>query len=111
LRGRTINRRITAFRIRYHGHILRRSTRGLLHRAMRYTVWKRRRGRPVITWKDSLTSDRQQYDYSSAEWEEAASDKLLIKRMTEELFDPDLPEEFDSIVEDAISDIDDIIEI
>lgn len=41
LRGRTVNRRISAYRLRYHGHILRRSTRSHLYRAMIMTVDKR----------------------------------------------------------------------
>lgn len=55
-------------------------------------------GRPAFTWNDSLIQDRAEYQYSSAEWEAASHDKGLYQRMTEETYDPELPEEFDRIM-------------
>lgn len=98
LDGKTANRIVSAYRLRYHGHILRRSHRSHLYRSMIQTVDKRKVGRPAKTWNDSLREDREAYQYSSAEWEAASHDKELYKRMTEETYDPELPEEFDRIL-------------
>ncbi len=95
MHGRTINRRITAQRIRYYGHILRRPRDSVLRRALRLRVRKRRHGRPLITWNDSLQSDFQQYTYNSSDWEAQSSDKQQIKRMTETIYQEQLVEEFD----------------
>lgn len=101
LRGRTINRRVSAQRLRYHAHIMRRPAASILPRAMNLTTRFRRVGRPAFTWNESLAEDRQQYPYSSEEWELAAPDKTLVKRMTEVIFDPDLAEEYDYLEEGA----------
>lgn len=95
LRGRTINRRLSAQRIRFYSHVLRRPFNSILRRALCLGVWKRRIGRPVFTFLDSLLNDFQQYSYNSQDWEAHSSDKQLIKGMTEEIYDENMPEEFD----------------
>jgi hypothetical protein len=99
LNGKTINRRITGQRIRYYGHILRRPIDSVLRRALMLRVRKRRHGRPVFTWRDTLQGDFQQYRFNSSEWESNIHDKHEIKRMTEVICQANLSEEFDFLNE------------
>lgn len=95
LNGRTINLRISAQRMRFHAHILRRPQDSALPRALRLTVKKRRVGRPTFTWPKTLADDRRLFPFTDAEFLQNVPDKTKIKLMSKAVYenvDPyDLP--------------------
>lgn len=87
LDGKTAMRRIRVLRASYFGHISRRPHNHLLQHAYHYRAFPRKVGRPCITWLDNVAQDRTKYNFHNIEWETAAGDKNVIKRMAETIYE------------------------
>lgn len=87
LNGKTINRKVSAFRIRYFAHLQRRATGSILHKAMNYKLnLKRKIGRPLFTFNTSVLTDMKKYD-AAIDW--LWDDKDFIKKTTSTLYERD----------------------
>jgi hypothetical protein len=74
--ARTVTRRIRATRMRYWGHIKRRSQNYILQLALRYTLpGNKKRGRPCITWNNSQEDDLGKYGEEVNFWKDMSNDK------------------------------------
>lgn len=85
LDGKTINRKVSAYRIRYFGHLQRRDETSLMRKAMRYKINKKRKvGRPLFTFNTTLLADMRKYaDVTDWDWE----DCNYIKNLTASLYE------------------------
>lgn len=88
LSGKTISKIIKVRRISFYGHILRRSTPHLLQAAYDQKETKRKIGRPIYTWEDSLDHDISYYtNKTKEEWKVIAFNRALIKKEAEKVYD------------------------
>lgn len=85
---KTINRKISVYRIRYNGHIHRRRSDTLLQKAKNFRlITKRRVGRPRYTFNDTLQYDYEKYPMvSQAEWSESLGSVEELKKLTSVLY-------------------------
>lgn len=76
------------YRIRYFGHVRRRRPDTLLHKANSYRLTtKRRVGRPRYTFNTTLMNDFKKFPtVTHEEWEEALTNKEILKRLTSSLY-------------------------
>lgn len=79
LQGKTITKRLKCHRICYYGHVLRRERPHLLHAALKYQARKKKVGRPIYTWKDSLTQSLATYNKTTDEWVSLAPHRDIFK--------------------------------
>lgn len=103
LKFRTINRKISARRIRYYFHVRRSHESTLIRKSLTYTEHLRRRlGRPSYTFQDSLRRDFLKYapiGITQEEMELEYDQRNTIYNLTSELFkhpildDDPLPED------------------
>jgi Reverse transcriptase (RNA-dependent DNA polymerase) len=89
LHFRTINRKISIQRIRYHAHISRRSNDSLIAKAYHFQLYdKRKLGRPLYTFHNTLHSDQIKFDSMIQEdWEDLYPFKDALKRATSILYE------------------------
>ena len=89
LRGRTINRVLTAGRIMYFSHIHRTPSGSLLKRALHYKINKRRKvGRPLYTYNRFMTKEFKAVSHlvNSREWAEAYDNSSDTKKLCQKLY-------------------------
>lgn len=86
LRGRSITRRIKVMRICFWGHICRRPPTHMLQLAKRYTIEKRKVGRPSFTYTNSIHEAFSKYPRGHAEWAALSSNKVELKKQAEEIY-------------------------
>lgn len=87
LEGKTITKIIKVRRISYYGHVIRRQAPHLLQAAMVYKEPRKKIGRPIYTWEDSLTHDIYNYSGKNLEsWKSIAADRKQIKKEAEEIY-------------------------
>lgn len=84
LKGRTINRKISVYRIRYFAHVKRRGNNSLLYKAEKFKIQKKRKvGRPLFTFNTSLLHDLRKYNtVCQVDWEDLWPDKSALKKVT-----------------------------
>lgn len=87
LQGKTVGKKVVAYRIRYWTHILRRPSNHLLKQALAYRAPFLKTGRPCYTWNTSLNYDFQRTGVTRSQWEECSQDREAIKRMTDEFLE------------------------
>lgn len=85
---KTINRKISVYRIRYYGHISRRRSDTLLQKAKNFRLTSKRRvGRPRYTFNDTLTYDFGKFPLvSPAEWDQSIGNVDDLKKLTSVLY-------------------------
>ncbi|GBP69970.1 hypothetical protein EVAR_50739_1 [Eumeta japonica] len=89
LEGKAITK-IMKIKICYYGHLLRRNQPHMLNSALIYITTKRKIGRPVKTWEDSLRQDLSYHNRNQEEWATSGQKKIEMKMVADELYQ--LPE-------------------
>lgn len=83
LEGKTIEKKVVAYRIRHWAHILRRPPNHLLQQALSLRAPYKKRGRPCFTWNTSLEHDFLQTRIERSQWSSLVQSRYDIKNMTD----------------------------
>ena len=87
LGGRTIGKKIKAYRIRFWTHVLRRPSNHLLQQALEFRAPYKKIGRPCFTWNTPLEQDFGSTGISKDVWKQSYNNKEKIKQMTDDFLD------------------------
>lgn len=99
LDGKTINRKVTVYRLRYHGHLCRRSSGSMLQKARSYKILaKRKVGRPLFTFNVSLLHDKSKFpELAEDQWQDLWKDYSQLQGVTAKLYQEKELEEIDPL--------------